>query len=103
MEYIDPLTGASPLRTMGGYMQLLPKGFVGQRYRSSASAVFAVIEGSASICIGDERWELAARDLFVVPGWLWHSFAATEQCVLFSFSDKPLQVHLDCWGEESAS
>jgi gentisate 1,2-dioxygenase len=43
---------------------------------------------------------LRARDTFVVPAWNDYRFDAGSDCVLFSFSDRPVQSNLGLWREE---
>jgi gentisate 1,2-dioxygenase len=99
--YIDPATGRSPIRTMTAAMQLFPRSFAGQGYRSIAGAVMTVVEGHGEIEMGSRRWSLAPHDVFIVPSWCWHRFTASEDLVLFSFSDEVLQRHLGYWREET--
>ncbi|MCK8786086.1 gentisate 1,2-dioxygenase [Roseomonas sp. NAR14] len=100
LAYTDPTTGRSPIRTMGAFMQLLPQGFEGTEIRSTDGAVYSVVEGRGTVQVGDERWEVGPRDVFVVPGWAWHAFSASEDLTLFSFSDRPLQEALGFWREQ---
>ena len=45
MRYTNPVTGDHAMPTMGTFIQLLPKGFDGRRYRSTDATVFVAIEG----------------------------------------------------------
>jgi len=94
LRYVNPLTGGWPMPTIATFMQMLPRGFRGQTYRTTDASVFSVVEGSGSVTIGEERFEFEAKDIFVVPTWAPVSFQANEQCVLFSFSDRPVQEAL---------
>jgi gentisate 1,2-dioxygenase len=98
--YIDPATGRSPIKTMTAAMQLLPKGFAGQEYRSTAGTVMSVVEGRGRVIQEGQQSELGPKDVFVVPGWRWHRFEADEDLVIFSFSDEALQRHLGYWRDE---
>lgn len=100
LAYTDPTTGKSPIRTMGAFLQWLPKGFEGTSLRSTDGTVYSVVEGRGTVQVGDERWEVAPRDVFVIPSWAWHAFSACEDLVLFSFSDRPLQQALGFWREQ---
>lgn len=80
--------------TIATFMQLLPKGFRGQTYRTTDATVFSVVEGKGSVQIGEQRFAFEAKDLFVVPTWAPVSFQADEDCVLFSYSDRPVQEAL---------
>lgn len=100
MDYIDPATGTSPIRSMSASMSLFPAGFKGEKYRSVAGAVWTVVEGRGVIRVGDERWDVGPKDIIAVPGWTWHSVEASEELVVFGFSDEVLQRHLGFWREE---
>lgn len=100
MNFIDPTTGASPIRTMTASVTLFPKGFAGELYRSVSGSVMAIIEGRGRVSVADKTFEVGPRDVFVVPSWNWHRFEADEDLVVFSFSDEVLQRHLGFWREE---
>ncbi len=104
LAYVNPATGGSPMPTMATFMQLLPKGFDGKPYRSTEGTIFSVVEGRAQVRLrrGDKTWTFTVnpRDHFVVPSWHTVSFAADEDCVLFSFSDRPVQKALGVLREE---
>ena len=100
MEFVNPATGGPAMPTMGACIQLLPKGFSGRPYRSTDGTVFSVIEGSGRVQIGGETFEFTGRDTFVVPSWQAYSLAETQDTVLFSYSDRPVQRALGLWREE---
>jgi gentisate 1,2-dioxygenase len=101
LEYLKA-NGSSVTPTLGASLQLLPAGFGGAPYRSTDSTVYCVVEGRGSSRIGDRLFEWAARDIFVVPSWCSVSHDATEEAVLFSFSDRPAQKALGLWREDPA-
>ncbi len=100
MVYINPVTGGSAMTTMTTAMQLFPKGFTTEPYRTTAGTVFCVVQGSGTAVIAGEPLAFRAHDLFVVPSW--HSFTleAAEEAVIFSFSDRITQEKLDIFREE---
>ena len=100
MQYVNPATGGYPLPTIGAFLQLLPKGFKGQPYRSTDAAVFCVAEGRGSSTIGDRTFTWGPRDIFVVPSWHPVAHHAQDESVLFSFSDRPAQKALGLWRED---
>ena len=100
MEFVNPATGGPAMPTMGAYIQYLPKGFSGRPYRSTDGTVFSVIEGIGHLAVGGDKFEFTARDTFVVPSWQAYALAASEDCTLFSFSDRPVQRALGLWREE---
>lgn len=100
LRYINPLTGGSPLPTIGTFMQLLPEGFIGKPYRGTDATVFSVVEGSGRAVVNGEDMRFASRDVFVVPAWHTVSLQANTDCVLFSYSDRPVQEALGLHREE---
>lgn len=103
LAYTDPTTGRSPIRSMSGYLQLLPKGFEGVAHRQTDGAVFCVVEGEVDVTVGDASWKASRHDVFVAPGWQSRRFATSTEAVLFSFSDRPLQEHLGFWRSDRAA
>ena len=100
LRYANPANGRHPFPTMAVYMQLLPAGFAGTRYRATDGTVFAVIEGRGSIELGEERFAFGPRDIFVVPSWSAYRLKAESACVLFSYSDRAAQETLGFFREE---
>ncbi|WP_427911885.1 gentisate 1,2-dioxygenase [Ramlibacter sp. MMS24-I3-19] len=107
LRYVNPLTGGYPMPTMATFMQKLPAGFQGQGWRQTDGAVYSVVEGTGTVDIewGDKRWsfELAPRDHFVVPSWHTARLRSRSGCVLFSYSDRPVQAALSIHKEERLS
>jgi gentisate 1,2-dioxygenase len=103
MQYVNPATGGYPMPTIAAFIQLLPKDFQGQAYRSTDATVFCVVEGRGVSRIGGQEFAWGPRDVFVVPSWASVSHHADEDCVLFSFSDRPAQKSLGLWREELVS
>ena len=101
MQYQSALTGASPLPTIGAFLQMLPAGFRGSTYRGTDASVYCVSEGSGRSNVGNHTFEWNVHDIFVVPSWCAVSHEADEQSVLFSFSDRPAQQAMKLWREES--
>jgi gentisate 1,2-dioxygenase len=99
LRYVNPATGGYPFPTMAVYMQWLPRGYSGRRYRSTDGAIFCVVEGEGAASIGDTRFEFAAHDVFVVPSWEPYRLEARGDCVLFSYTDRAAQEALGFWRE----
>lgn len=107
LRYLNPLTGGSPMPTMATFMQKLPAGFAGKPSRQTDGAVYSVVEGHGEVLVerGGMQWRQAfgPRDHFVVPSWHTARFASGRGCVLFSFSDRPVQQALGIHQEERMS
>lgn len=99
MQYVNPATGGAPIPTIGTFLQLLPAGSSGAPYRSTDGTVFTVVEGSARVELDDRSYEVGPKDVFVVPSWHRYRLHAREDTVLFSYSDRPIQLALHLWRE----
>ncbi|NJM44037.1 MAG: gentisate 1,2-dioxygenase [Brachymonas sp.] len=104
LRYINPSTGGSPMPTMQTFMQRLPLGFKGLPYRQTDGAVFSVVEGAGRAVIeshhGSYAFDFSPRDHFVIPSWHTARFESMAGCVLFSYSDRPIQQALGIHREE---
>ncbi len=104
LRYVNPLTGGSPMPTMATFMQRLPKGFVGKTHRQTDGTVYSVVEGAGVAHVrgtsADVRFDFGPRDHFVVPSWHSLRLESTSGCVLFSYSDRPVQEALGIHQEE---
>ncbi len=100
MRYVNPADGGWAMPTMATMIRLLPKGFATRAYRSSDSMVFVVAEGAGRVEAGGERFDLAPRDVCVVPGWIPYTLSASSDLVLFSFSDRAAQEKLGFFREQ---
>lgn len=102
MQFINPLTGGPAMPTMGTFIQLLPKAFRSTPYRSTDATVYSAVEGTGRVSIGGQTFAFEPRDTFVVPSWYPLSFESDDECVLFSYSDRPAQMALGLWREKRA-
>ncbi len=100
LMYVNPVDGKSAIPTMGAFMQLLPKGFETASYRSTDATIYSVVEGTGRTKIGDEIYTWGPNDTFVVPSWHHHQHFADDECVLFSYSDRPVQQALGLWRQD---
>lgn len=103
MRYINPINGSSAMPTISTALQLLPRGFETEPYRSTAGAIYSVIEGNGTARIGEHQFEFKNKDLFVVPSWYPMTLQAGAETVLFSYSDRIVQEKLDIFREDHGS
>jgi gentisate 1,2-dioxygenase len=107
LRYVNPLTGGWTMPTIGTFLQKLPAGFRGQGGRQTDGAIYSVVEGAGEVSIahGEQQWNFTfgPRDHFVVPSWHTARFSSANGCVLFSFSDRPVQQALGIHREERLS
>ena len=89
-----------PKKTMATMIRFCAKGFATLPYRSSDSAIFIVVEGSGEMRVGERRFTLTPHDIVVVPGWMAYTLHATEDLVVFSYSDRVAQEKLGLFREQ---
>ena len=100
LRYVDPKTGKDPLTTIAAFLQMLPKGFKGQTYRSTEHTVMNVAQGSCTLELGTQTYYLETHDVMVVPSWETYRIFSKDGAVIFSFSDRSAQQALGFWREE---
>jgi gentisate 1,2-dioxygenase len=103
LEYTNPATGGSALRTMACWVQLLRPGVHTQAHRQTSSAVYHVVAGQGCSVIAGQRFDWRPGDFFAVPPWAWHEHAntAAEEAILFSIHDTPVFEALGLYREEA--
>lgn len=99
MNYVNPLTGGSAMPTITTSIQLFPKGFSSTPYRTTAGTIYSVIEGTGTAIVGNERFSLQPKDLFVAPSWYPVQIEAESDLIMFSYSDRIVQEKLDMFRE----
>lgn len=100
MEYVNPETAGPVLPTLSAFMQLLPAGFRGETYRSTAAWVYHAVEGSGRTIVGDRILEWGPKDIFVVPAWFPHRHETDGESFLYSFSDKGVHQKLGLFRDQ---
>ena len=71
--------------------------------KETGSSVYQVFDGTGTVTIGDESWNVSRGDLFVVPSWVPFSAKAdagqdgsdSAALDLFRFCDAPVFEKLD--------
>lgn len=99
MQFVNPLTGGYAMTTIASFIQLLPRGFLSEPYRSTDGTVYSVVEGTGTVQIGEQRFAFEPKDTFVAPSWHPVRFQTDAECVLFSYSDRAAQAALGLWRE----
>jgi gentisate 1,2-dioxygenase len=62
--------------------------------------IFAAVEGRGTLEVGGAKFDLAPHDVAVVPGWMAYTLRASEDWVVFSFSDRSAQEKLGFFRDE---
>ncbi|MEM9550806.1 MAG: gentisate 1,2-dioxygenase [Pseudomonadota bacterium] len=100
LRYVNPADGGYAMPTIAPFLQLLPTGFKTAAYRSTDASVMVCVEGRGQTTIAGDTFDWGPRDILVIPSWRWVSHEATEEAVLFSFSDRVAQEKLGLWCED---
>lgn len=103
LEYVNPLTGAAVMPSIGCYAQRLRPGVQTRSHRHSSSAVYCIFRGSGYTVIEGERFEWSQGDVLALPGWCWHAHSngsETTDAYLISFTDEPLLKYLGIHREQ---
>lgn len=99
MEFTNPTDGGPVMSTISAYARLVPKGFTTRPMRSTDGMVHVVIEGAGTLTVDGQDFALSERQMVVSPCWAERSITASEDLVLFSFSDRATQEKLSLWRE----
>jgi len=100
MRYSDPASGGWPSPTIGAFLQYLPRGFSGAEARMTDSTIYVCVEGRGRTLVNGLPLAWGPHDIVVVPGWLPYRHEATDDAILFSLSDRPVQETLGLWRYE---
>jgi gentisate 1,2-dioxygenase len=100
LRYVNPATGASPMATIGAFVQLLPDRFRTKSYRSTDATVYVCLAGEGAAELAEESFAFVPNDVFVVPSWHTLRLRARSETILFSFSDRPAQQALGLWRQQ---
>jgi gentisate 1,2-dioxygenase len=99
LEFVNPADGGPVMPTIAAHVRLLPKGFAARPRRATDAAVLVVVEGTGRARVGEQAFKLGPRDLLVVPSWESLVLEATDDLVLFGYSDAAAQQKLGLWRE----
>ena len=100
LKYVNPSNGGHAIPTMATFMQLIPKSFSGNSYRSTDGTIYTVVEGQGKTTINDQEYLWNKGDIFVVPPWAKIKHETIDESILFSFSDRPVQELLGLFREK---
>lgn len=94
IRYCNPTTGGDVLPTMRAeFHRLRPQAKTRTR-RDVGSTVAQVFEGTGTVQLGRESYQVSTGDLFVVPTWTPWSVTTEQGIDLFTFSDAPIVERL---------
>ncbi|MEZ4734059.1 MAG: cupin domain-containing protein, partial [Caldilineaceae bacterium] len=104
LEYTNPHSGGSVMKTIACWIQMLRPGVHTQAHRQVGSTVYCVFEGEGATIIDGQRFDWQTGDLFVIPSWACHEHynaSTSERAILFSINDMPVMKALGKYREEA--
>jgi gentisate 1,2-dioxygenase len=105
LDYVNPVTGGSTLRTVNCRVHWLPPGFEGKRFRRTSSSMVFVIDGEGTVAIEDKELAWSRHDSIAVPNWSWTRWinpSRSEPALLFSMTDTPMLNAFGLYRDEVA-
>ncbi|MTD52547.1 cupin domain-containing protein [Amycolatopsis pithecellobii] len=100
LEYINPVTGAGVLPTIGCYAHRIAARRPTVPRREVGSSVFVVYRGSGKSIIDGVEFAWGEGDVFVVPSWACVEHHANVESDLFSITDQPVIKALGLYRED---
>ncbi len=98
LEYTNPHTGGSVMKTFGCAIQTLRPGVHTRAHRHTGSWVYLAFEGHGATIIDGVEHRWGPGDMFVLPSWAVHEHRNDrddEPATLFAVHDTPLMKLVD--------
>jgi gentisate 1,2-dioxygenase len=93
VDYINPVSGSSVLPTIACRIHVLPPGFEGAFFRTTASEIAFVVEGEGTVAMLDTALEWRTHDCLALANWTQRRFinrSRRDRAILFVISDSPI-------------
>ncbi len=90
VRFQDPSRERDVMPTMRCEMRRVNPGTTTRRERQTGTRVTAVLDGSGTVVLDGESFDLSPGDVFVVPSWCTHQLHARTRLDLFTTSDSPV-------------
>lgn len=87
--------GAPAMKTVAIHVQRLGAGLATPTHRTTANAVFTVIDGEGQTRVGDQTFTWRRGDVLAVPAWQPYEHRVTRDAHLVRVSDEPLMRAFD--------
>ena len=82
--------GSPAMKTIAIHVQQLCRGFVSTPWRTTANAIFTVLEGEGRTVAGGVDMQWARGDVFAVPAWRAYRHEVAQDAILVRVSDEPV-------------
>lgn len=87
--------GSPALKTMAVHVQRMSKGFESSGHRTTANAIYTVLDGEGGSVVGDQELRWSRGDVFVVPAWQPFRHHVVADTHLVRVSDEPVMRAFD--------
>jgi len=87
--------GNPAMKPVAIHVQRMAKGFVSPTHRTTANAVFTVLEGAGTTVVGERTLNWERGDVFAIPCWQPYAHTVSATAHLVRVSDEPLMRSLD--------
>lgn len=87
--------GAPAMKTVAIHVQRMGAGFRSVEHRTTANAVFTVVEGAGTTRVGDREFPWQRGDVLAVPAWQAYVHQVQEAAHLVRVSDEPVMRAFD--------
>lgn len=94
--------GSPAMNTIAIHVQRLGAGFASTLHRTTANAVFTVLDGEGTTAAGDTEMSWRRGDVFAVPAWQPYSHRVSRDAHLVRVSDEPVMRALHLLREQSS-
>jgi gentisate 1,2-dioxygenase len=90
VRYTNPTNGRDALQRIRTEMHRYRGGATSGPVRTVGSSVWQAFAGTATVTIGEQRYDVGQGDLFAVPSWVPLTIEAREDFDAFRFGDDPV-------------
>jgi gentisate 1,2-dioxygenase len=87
--------GKPAMKTVAIHYQRMASGFVSRPHRTTANAVFTVIEGEGRTRVAESEFAWKKGDVIAVPAWSRYQHTVSTDAHLVRVSDEPLMRAFD--------
>ena len=104
LRFTDPARGTDVMPTMRCEMQRVPAGRTTAPHRQTGSRVGAVLNGTGTLVIAGQEFDIEPGDVFAVPSWSWLTLGSGTggDLDVFTVSDAPVLEAIRLYREEWA-
>ncbi|MBO9514919.1 MAG: cupin domain-containing protein [Variovorax sp.] len=93
--------GAPAMKTIAIHVQRMSAGFASATHRSTANAIYTVLDGEGTTRAGEREMHWQLGDVFAVPAWQAYRHEVSRDAHLVRVSDEPVMRAFDLLREQN--